>query len=147
MNGDFRMDMDEIARNIESAEIVCLYFPLLRKTLVVDTRTDVEDPPIVKLMPMATSVEDRFRSLRKLRPRFPQPEKVAVIPWPKYVDSLVRLGIWDKLVSRLASVGDKGCIKACGEVLDELRRLEKEELVAVIAGDQYHTIWESPRRR
>ena len=145
MNGDFRMDMDDIVRNIESAEIVCVYFPLLRKTLVVDTRTDVEDPPIVKLLPMASSVEERFKSLRKLRPRFPRPEKVAVIPWPKYVDSLIRLGLWDRIVERCASSGDKGSVQACGGVLEELRGLEKAELIAVITGDNYHTIWQSPR--
>jgi len=146
MNGDFRMDMDEILRNIRSAEIVCVYFPLLRKTLVVDTRTDVEDPPVVRLLPMANSIEERFRALRKLRPRFPQPDKVAIIPWPKYVDSLVRLGIWDKLVQRCAATGHAGSVKACKAALEELRALERAELVAVITGDQYHTIWQAPKR-
>ena len=143
MNGDFRVDMDEISRNIQRAEIVCLYFPLLRKTLVVDLRTDVEDPPIVRLMPMANSIEERVRSLRKLRPRFPQPEKVAILPWPKYVDSLVRLGIWDMLVERCASTGDRSSVKSCSDVLDELRSLEQAELAAVITGEQYHTIWKA----
>ena len=143
MNGDFRVDMDEISRNIQRAEIVCLYFPLLRKTLVVDLRTDVEDPPIVRLMPMANSIEERVRSLRKLRPRFPQPEKVAILPWPKYVDSLVRLGIWDMLVERCASTGDRSSVKSCSDILDELRSLEQAEMAAVITGEQYHTIWKA----
>ena len=144
MNGDFRMDMEEISDNIQRAEVVCLYFPLLRKTLVVDLRVDMEDPPIVKLMPMAGSIEERVRSLRKLRPRFPQPEKVAILPWPKYVDSMVRLGIWDMLVERCASTGNKDSVKSCADSLEELRALEKAELVAVITGDQYHTIWQAP---
>ena len=143
MNGDFSLDMDEISRNIHRAEIVCLYFPLLRKTLVVDLRTDVEDPPIVRLMPMANSTEERVRSLRKLRPRFPQPEKVAILPWPKYVDSLVRLGIWDMLVERCASTGDRSSVKSCSAALDELRSLEQAELASVITGEHYHTIWEA----
>jgi len=143
MNGDFRLDISEIVRNIQSAEVLCLYFPLLRKTLLVDMRTDVEDPPVVKLLPMAGSVEERLRSIRKLRPRFPQPEKVAIIPWPKYVDSLVRLGVWDKVVERCAASGDKAAVRSCAAVLDELRSLEKAELLAVITGDQYHTIWSS----
>jgi len=145
MNGDFRMDIDEIARNIQTAEVVCLYFPLLRKTLVADMRTDVEDPPVIRLLPMASSVEERFRSLRKLRPRFPQPQKVAVIPWPKYVDSLVRLGIWDKILERCAASGHPSSINACNEVLSELQSLERAELAAAITGDQYHTIWQASR--
>ncbi len=146
MNGDFRMDIDEIGRNIQKAEIMCLYFPLLRKTLVVDLRTDVEDPPIIRLMPMANSIEERVRSLRKLRPRFPRPEKVAILPWPKYVDSLVRLGVWDMLLERCAATGDRGSIESCASALEELRSLEQAELAAVITGEQYHTIWQAPSR-
>ena len=145
MNGDFGMDLDEIARNIDTAEVVCLYFPLLRKTLIVDTRSDVEDPPLLRLVPMANSIEDRFRSLRKLRPRFPQPEKVTILPWPKYVDSLVRLGIWDKVVQRVAAEGHKSSVASCQELLQELRALERAELSAAITGEQYHTIWEASR--
>ena len=144
MNSDYRMDMDEISRNIQRAEVVCFYFPQLRKTLVVDLRTDVEDPPVVRLLPMVNSIEERVRSLKKLRPRFPQPEKLAILPWPKYVDSLVRMGIWDMLVERCAATGDKGSVKSCADALDELRKLEKEEMAAVITGDQYHTIWQAP---
>ncbi len=141
MDGDFRLDLGEITKNIETADVICIYFPLLRKTLIVDTRSDVEDPPIVKLVPMADSIEERFRSVRRLRPRFPRPESITVIPWPKYVDSMVRLGIWDKLVKRFVTSGHKTAIKSCVDVLEELRQLEKAELAAVIAGDHYHTVW------
>lgn len=144
MNGDFRMDIEEISENIQQAEVVCLYFPLLRKTLVMDLRLDLEDPPVVKLLPMASSIEERVRSLRELRPRFAQPEKVAILPWPKYVDSMVRLGIWDMLVERCASTGDKRSVTSCGQSLEELRALEKAELIAVVTGDQYQTIWQAP---
>jgi hypothetical protein len=32
-------------------------------------------------------------------------------------------------------------VAACEEVLVELKRLEKAELVAAVRGDSYHTIW------
>ncbi|MEE9286358.1 MAG: hypothetical protein V3V35_11600 [Dehalococcoidia bacterium] len=143
MDGSYRMDLDEIILNIQSAEVVCLHFPLLRKTLILDVRSDVEDPPIAKVMPMAKSVEDRFRSLRRLRPRFPQPEKVTIIPWPKYVDSLVRLGVWDKVLQRFSESGHPDSVRSCEAALNELRSLERRELTAAITGKQYHTIWQS----
>ncbi len=146
MDGDFRLDIGEIARNIETADVLSIYFPLLRKTLIIDGRSDVEEGPMIKLLPMASSVEERFRTIRKLRTRFPRPESITVVPWPKYVDSLVRLGIWDKLMQRLASGGHKGAIKDSQTVLEELRQLERQELAAVIRGDNYHTLWESKRR-
>ena len=145
MDGSYGMDLDEIIQNIQTAEVICLHFPLLRKTLILDTRSDVEDPPLAKVVPMAKSVEDRFRSLRRLRPRFPQPEKVTIIPWPRYVDSLVRLGVWEKVVQRFADTGHADSIRSCERVLDQLRALEQKEIAAAITGKQYHTIWESPK--
>ena len=51
------MDLQEVFQQIESAEVICFHFPYLRKTLIVDPRADVEDPPLVKLVPMAKSAE------------------------------------------------------------------------------------------
>ena len=145
IDGSFRIDPDEVIRNVETAEVICLHFPLLSKTVVVDTRTDVEDPPLIKVLPKAKSVDDRLRSLKKLRPRFTRPEKVTIIPWPNYVDSMVRLGIWDALVQRLTSTGHPGSAADCQRVLLELRALERGELAAAVTGQQYHTIWQRPR--
>ena len=144
-DGSFGIDPQEVIRNVETAEVICLHFPLLSKTVLVDTRSDIEDPPLIKILPRARSVEDRLRSLKKLRPRFVQPEKVTIIPWPNYVDSMVRLGIWDALVRRMASTGHAGSAAACERVLGELRLLERGELAAAVTGKQYHTIWQRPR--
>jgi hypothetical protein len=138
--------LDEIFQNVQTAEVVCLYFPLLRKTLIVDNRTDVEDPPVVKVVPMAKSVEDRFKTIRRLRPRFPQPEKVTIIPWPKYVDSLVRLGVWEKMLRRLESTGHRESVTRCQEAFRALKGLEAQELTSAITGKEYHTLWERARR-
>jgi hypothetical protein len=145
MDGNFRIDLEEIFSNVKTAEVLCLHFPLLRKTLVFDMRYDVQDPPVVKILPMAKSVEERFKSIRRLRPRFPQPEKAAIIPWPKYVDSLIRLGVWEKIIERLTATGHIGAVSACDAALKQLRALEAAELASAITGNQYHTIWESPR--
>ena len=74
------MDLQEVFKQIDSAEVICFHFPYLRKTLIVDPRADVEDPPLVKLVAMAKSAEERLRSLKTLRPRFPKPEKVVIVP-------------------------------------------------------------------
>lgn len=144
-DNNFRLDPEEIMRNVATAEVICLHFPLFRKTLVIDTRADVEDPPLLRLVPMAKSVEERFRSLKRLRPRFPQPEKVTIIPWPSYVDSLVRMGVWDRVKQRLAQAGHPDALRACDAILIELRQLERAELAAAVTGKQYHTIWQAPR--
>jgi len=141
MDGDFRINLEEILRNIYSAEIISIYFPLLRKTILIDTRFSDNDPPMVKIVPMALTVDDRNRALRKLRPNFPRSRSLTVIPWPKYVESLVDLGIWDKVMERFVDSGHKKSVEECRNVLEEMYDLEMEELSAVIRGENYHTIW------
>ncbi|MBI2847173.1 MAG: hypothetical protein HYX82_04745 [Chloroflexi bacterium] len=145
MDSDFRLDIGEVGRNIESAEVISLYFPLLRKTLLMDTRHNGGEEPMIKVVPMVDSVEERFRSLRKLRPRLPKPDSITVIPWPKYVGSIVRLGIWDKIVQRFVATGHKEAVKACEEALKDLLEFEKTELAAVIKGEHYYTLWEAKK--
>lgn len=145
MDGDFRLDLDEVLRNIDVAEVISIYFPVLRKAMLIDTRFTVEDPPMVKVVPMAASIEERNRALRKLRPHFPKPKSITVVPWPKYVDSLVRLGVWQKIVERLVDSGHKETVRECKRVLEEMQLLEMKELSAVITGENYHTMWARTR--
>ena len=141
MDGDFRIDLSDILKSIAAAEVISIYFPLLRKTLLIDTRFTMEDSPLVAVVPMTTSIEERFRTLRKLRPYLPRPKSIAVVPWPLYAESLVRLGIWQKLLERFVDSGHKEAVQACNEAMREIIELEQDELSAVLRGENYHTLW------
>ncbi|MCH8087617.1 MAG: hypothetical protein IIC81_07175 [Chloroflexi bacterium] len=141
MDGDFRIDLDEVLRNIDSADVISIYFPILRKTILIDTRFTEEDPPMIRIVPMATTPEERHRVLRRLRPHFPRPNAITVVPWPKYVESLVHLGIWKKVLERFVYSGHKEAVQACNQVLEEMYELEMDEFSAVITGENYHTMW------
>lgn len=141
MDGDFEIDSTQLQDAVRSAEVLSIFFPLVRRSLVIDTRFDAEDGPMVRLMPQVSSLEERCRSIRRVRPHFAQPEKVTAIPWPKYVNSLVQTGVVARIRHRLAQSGFQGPLRALDKALEELRRREKQELAAVIRGDHYHTIW------
>jgi len=143
MDSDFRVDLAEVNRNLDTAEVAALYFPLLRKTLLIDTRRSKLDGPMIKVVPMVSTPEERLRSLRELRPRFPRPESVTIIPWPKYVGSLLRLGVWDHIASRLAEVGDPQLMRQCEACLQELLAAEREEIGRAIRGDNFQDLWRS----
>ena len=138
---DFGDDLDEIVRNIDAAEVISIFFPTLRQSVVIDMRTNEHDGALVRLMPMVASPQERLRSLRRLRPSFPRVQNLALIPWPRYVESLVRLGVWTRVVSRLEAAGQDAAAAECGEVLKELRAVEKAEMASVVRGENYHTIW------
>ncbi len=145
MEGNFLFEIDEVLRNVQEAEVMSIFFPSFRRALIIDTRSNTDDGPMVRLMPMASSPQDRVRSIRKLRPGFPRLQNLTLIPWQRYVDSLVNLGVWEKIVKRIEESGDPKAIQACDAALTELHRLERQELVAAISGDNYQTIWSASK--
>jgi len=145
MEGNFLFEIDEVLRNVQEAQVMSIFFPSFRRALIIDTRSNADDGPMVRLMPMASSPQDRVRSIRKLRPGFPRLQNLTLIPWQRYVDSLVNLGVWEKIVKRIEESEDPKAIQACDAALTELRRLERQELVAAISGDNYQTIWSASK--
>ena len=145
MDDDLTYDLDEVMKNLDTAEVMSLFFPTLRKSVVIDTRYNDHEGPMVRIVPMAASPQERLRSVRRLRPGFPRLQNLTLIPWPRYVDSLITLGIWDRIVNRFTASGHKEVADACHSILEELQRLEKTELASVVRGENYHTIWSAKR--
>ena len=141
MEGNFLFDIDEVIENIGDAEVMSVFFPTFQKSLIIDTRFNDSVGPFVKLMPMARSPQDRMRSIRRMRPQFPRPANLTLIPWQRYVASLVDSGVWDRIVGRIRESGDDRAVAACDDALNELQQIEHDELVAAITGNNYHTLW------
>ena len=142
MDNDFLLDYDEITRTIKSAEVITIRFVVVSERLLIDNRSSDVDPPLVKLVARAATIEDRFRGLKKLRPRFRLPERINAIWWPKYVERLVERGIWDAMVQRIVDAGFQDTAGQCDSVLEELRALERREIRNALAGDGYQSLWE-----
>ena len=141
MEGNFLFDIPDVIQNIDRAEVISVFFPTFRQALVVDTRYNQDVGPFAKLMPMARSPQDRMRSIRRIRPEFPRPTNLTLVPWQRYIESLVTSGVWDKILERIEESGDEPALTACKEALAELRKLENDELAAAITGKNYHTLW------
>ena len=140
-DSDFRINLEDALKNITASEVISVYFPMLRKSLLIDIRVSFEETPMIGIAPMVSSIEERSRSLKKLRPSLEIPKSITVLPWPKYIRSLVDLGVWDTILNKLVESGDKELLKRSKLVLEELYVLELRELATVIRGDNYHTIW------
>lgn len=141
MDSDYVIDLPEVLNNVRTAEVVSLYFPLFRKVLLFDARHDDVEGPMVRVVPMVNSVEERVRALRRLRPRFGRPQSITLVPWPKSVDSAERLGVVQALMQRLALLGYADRVPELRACLEELRQAERAELVAAITGEHYETLW------
>ena len=143
MNEDFGINLEELGNNIKTSEVMSLYFPIMRKVLLMDFRYSENDSPLIKVLSMVSSVEERMRSIQLMRPNLPMPENLILIPWPKSVESLNRLGITDKISDRLTKINFPNYSEKLSEAIQELERLEEREKQLAIVGKNYQTLWQS----
>ncbi len=141
IDGGIGVDIAAIVQNIAEAEVVTLHFPMLRQTLLLDSRSDEHEGPLVTVVPMVNNSAERLASLRRLRPRFERPSSLSMIAWPASVECLRREGVWDAVLARLADSGDARAVAAAGRALSRLRALELVEIRQVIVGMEYRTVW------
>jgi len=145
MDNEYFLDVNEIIETIRSADVLAFRFVIVSQRLLVDGRHTEIDPPLVKLVAPVATVEERFRSLKRLRPRFRLPERITSIWWPRYVSSLVDSGVWGALVERFASMGSPEALRRCEEALRELNDLERAEIRNAVRGEGYRALWEKGR--
>ncbi len=141
MDNDYVLNLDEILRTVDSAEVIRIRFGLLDKRLLIDNRFNELEGPLVKVVNRAGSSEESFRNLKRLRPRFPLPDRMTAIWWPKYVSTLSASGVWSAVVRRIADSGFTDAVRQCDDVLDELLTLERREIRNAITGEGFETVW------
>ncbi|GMU41078.1 MAG: hypothetical protein AMXMBFR23_19440 [Chloroflexota bacterium] len=138
IDGGLELDLEAVRQNVVEAEVVCFYFTVLGRTLVVDTRHNDQVGTFIRVVPMAKDSGERLRSIRRLRPQLPRPTSITLIPWDCRVASLVSLGVWEPLLARLDNIEEA---QAC---LEALCQRERRELRRIIRGHQYDTLWMRP---
>ncbi|HVP05268.1 MAG TPA: hypothetical protein VMT90_06295 [Dehalococcoidia bacterium] len=141
---DYGLDMNEVTRVIDSADVLVVRFAILDKRLLIDARTnDKGDGPLIAVVPKAESVEERFKELKKLRPRFPLPEKIMSFTWPRHIDTFKCSGLPERIESRLVSLGGEEMAASVRKAIADLASEEKAEVLSAIRGDErYQTIWQ-----
>ena len=143
MENNFGLDLDDIFNVIDHADVILVRFQIVEKRLLIDMRTNSTDGPMICLVPRATSSDERFRSLKRLRPRFPLPERIVSFQWPRQVASLAAVGVWERICGRMITAGSDEARVRCEEIYQEMVHLERRETIAAIrGGDGYETVWE-----
>src|SRR3989304_6153465 len=120
MDTDNPIDLRAVFEVIDSAEVITFRFVTIPQRLLFDTRHNEMEGPLLKLVPRATSLEERFKAIKQLRPRFRLPEKVSAVWWPKYVHSLADCGAWDRILHRIGSCGYPQIADRAAEVFHQM---------------------------
>ncbi len=140
---DYGLDLEEVARVIDAADVLVIRFAIVDNRLLIDARTSEQEGPIIAVVPKAGSVEERFKALKKMRPRFPLPEKIMSFMWPRQMETFRASGLWDKVQRRLVKLGGPEMSGRCEQAFQELVRQERAEVLAAIRGGEgYQSLWE-----
>ena len=134
-------DLEEVRSGRIAADVVSIFLPNFGKPVLIDTRSNGADGPAIMLTDMVRNPQERVRSMEKLRPGFPDVHKMILIPWVRYINTLAESGIWATIVERLEECSYLEAEQAAGAIFDELRLLERRELISVVKGSTYETIW------
>ncbi len=141
MDNDFRVDLDEIASAIRASEVIAARFVVVGERLLLDFRTSEVEGPLVKVVAPVTSIQERYDSLRQLRPRFALPDKIVALWWPRFARSLRSTGTWDLVLERLNASGHPEAIRMADEALCQLVLLEEVRERAAVTGTGFRTLW------
>ena len=140
---DLGFELDTILHAVDTAEVLIVRFPFFEKRLLIDLRSTEADPPLITLVPQASGIEERFRSVKLARPRLPVPERIVSFQWPRHVAVLQSAGVWQRIVQRLSASGHPGAEGRCEEALQQMLTEERREAMRAIRGaDRYETLWE-----
>jgi hypothetical protein len=142
MDNDFAIDIDAILDAIDKADVITIRFLILPHRLLIDARHSEVEGPLVKVVPRARSLEERFKAIKQLRPHFRLPDKITAIWWPKRVESLVAAGIWQRVVQRVSDAGFPDAAQQCQQVLDDLICQERAEIGNAVTGTGYQSLWQ-----
>ena len=116
---------------------------------MLDFRASDIDGPLVKLVEPVRSVQERYRHLHKLRPRFDDPDKIVSVFWPRFAGSLRDAGLWSEIAARVAESGHADAVRDAEAELGRLVAQERAHQIDAINGTgRFRTLWSaSPAKR
>src|SRR6476620_7121754 len=105
MDNPGQINLAEIVRAISTADVMIFRFSIIEQRLLFDARSNGQEGPLLRLVPRVNNSQERFRTLRQLRPAFPSVEHIIAFRWDKFVSSLKTDGIWDAVEDRARQSG------------------------------------------
>lgn len=146
MDNDYSGDLDDILSTLRTSEVISIRFVVLGERLLLDFRTSDVDGPLVKVVPRVRSVRERYDSLRKMRPRFEDPERIVSLLWPKFASSLASSGVRDAVLERVSDSGHPDAVRRAAIAFDEVVALEHARQVDAVQGEGFRTLWSASAR-
>ncbi len=142
MDNGFDIFDDRIVAAIRTGDVICLFFPRLGKTLILDLRSTDTVGPAVFVDDMVSGPEERLRSLERLRPELPIPDELRLAPWFGFARSLPESTVYEAIDERCRLSGGADLARRCREAVGSLIQLETRYIQAIVRGEMSRTIWQ-----
>lgn len=135
------VDVSEIESIVKDADVFAAGLRLFPERLLIDTRHDDREMPMVAIVDPVESVQERFFWLGQHRPSLGMPKNFMFFFWPHSVRFLEESGLWAKIRERVVASGFAGAGETCDAALRDLTERERAATVDAIQGQRYQTLW------
>jgi hypothetical protein len=136
-----QVDLTEIGQIVQQADVFTIGFRLFAERVVIDTRHDEREIPMVAIVDPVESMQERFFWLGQHRPSLGVPKQFMFFFWPHSVAYLEESGVWRQVRERLVSSHFEGAAETCDAALRDLKTREHVATVEAIRGPRYQTLW------
>ena len=135
------IDLGEVKKAIEQADVFAVGFRLFAERLLVDTRHDEKTPPLVQVVEPVDSVEQRFFWLGQHRPSLGTPERFIFFLWPHSISFLRQTSLAQAIVERIVESGYEQAVPMCEAAFADLAERERKANLAAVRGESCYTLW------
>jgi hypothetical protein len=140
------IDLGDVARVIDAAEVVVIGFPFCAERLLLDLRPDGLTGPLIQLVEPVDSASERTAWLNGRRPGLGAPEQIIFFLWPHSLDFLRESDALARVCERVRR--DQG-IDVAGDLQSALAGVRAHEAAhaaaAITGAEGFETLWPANR--
>ncbi len=135
------IDFAEIGKAIERADVFVVGFANFPERLLVDTRMNERETPLVQVVEPSTGARQRLAWLRRRRPSLGEPEEFIFFAWPHSAGFMLETGVWDQIITRVVGDYDPKVKAQCELAMQQLQNLDRAATIALLRGENCITLY------
>src|SRR3954447_22056476 len=135
------VDFDEINKLVADADVFTVAFGNFPERLIVDTRFNTKERPLVQVVEPVGGARERLSWLNRRRPSLGMPKAMSFFAWPHSPAFMQETGVWASIRARIDAETDPALDAQCDQAILQLRNLDTEAAMAVLKGERTITLW------
>ena len=135
------IDFEEVTKIVADADVFGVGFANFPERLIVDTRSNEMETPLVQVVEPTNGPQERLRWLRRRRPSLGSPRAFSFVFWPHSPQFLTQTGVWDRILRRVGADIDPNVGVQCELALRQLENLDRQAMLDLLKGEHCVTVW------